>query len=180
MSTGFPTAPQVPTPQPAAAQPDTSFNFGLNAQPSPGPQRLDVASAQQLAQQWYTVQSQLEQLKLQERELRETLVDSEMFDPTKEKGTQRYALGLGYSLKIMKPQTVSVQNKNGEAFAAVAQLRNLGESSADKANRLFNFEAKLKSSVYKELTDDEKAIIDPLITYRNGTPQMSLEEPKSE
>lgn len=160
---------------------DTSFQYGANAQPptQDGTPRLNADAAKALLTQWYEAQQQLEAAKDREAELRKQIGESMLWDHHKVKGVQRHPLGNGYNLKLDKRENVSVANKEHEAAQAVAQLRTLGAVEADRANRLFSFSARLSETVYKELTDAEKAIVDPIITRKPAAPSLKLEEPKS-
>lgn len=132
-----------------------------------------------LVSDWINAKEQLAQLKVRENQLRLELNKCEqLFDPRKFKGSQHYDLGLGYSLSLVRPETKKVENSQNQAQHAVLALKALGPDAAARADELFKFEAKLVNKVYNDLTDREKAIVNPLITSKVGSPQISFVKPK--
>lgn len=132
-----------------------------------------------LVMEWFTAKRQLTELQEREFELRRQINESELFDSAKEKGTQTHHLGGNWELKLTRTENVSVENKNNEAFQSLMVLRSLGEGSAERANRLFRFSANLSETTYRELSPEEKRIVDPLITRKPGSFQLTLKEPKA-
>ncbi len=133
----------------------------------------------ELLAEWVQAKQTLEAAKAREIELRKAIVaDDSFFDPDKEEGTETFDLGGGYKLKATKKINYSMANKQGETFAALKALSSLGPASQRIAKDLVNFSASLRLSEYKKLDDQERRIIDEVITTRPGSPTLELVEPK--
>jgi len=134
----------------------------------------------ELLSRWLAAKQNLEAAKEAEMALRNAVVfASKLFDPTKDKGTQRVQIGNGWEAKAVKSLTYKIENKKGEAFVALAKLSELGESSARIAQNLFSFDANLRTTEYEKLNADEKVLIDQILTIKPGTPSLELVAPKN-
>lgn len=147
-------------------------------QQTEAPQQTQVADVNSLIMEWYSVKQQADELTKKERELRQAIDQSQLFDASKTNGTQNYDLGRGYKLKLVRRENVNVANKNYEAAHAIVALRNLGPVEAERANEIFKFDARLSETTYRKLTPAELAIVDPLITRKPGSPSVELVLPK--
>ena len=157
---GFPAAPLQPTRCPIESVPEQL-----------SPEKRDL-----LLMEWRTLKQQLEEIKIREREIRDRLSSSSMFGSGK--GTHNYELGNGWTLKLTRTENVKVNNCDNAAGQAIIAMSNLGQGSANRASHLFSFDAKLRESTYKELSPEERAIVDPLITRTQGSPKLELIPPK--
>jgi len=130
-------------------------------------------------QQWSEAKKTLDAAKAAEMRLRLIIVnESGLFDPAKASGTQTVAIGNGWSVKAEKKIDYKVDNKQGEAFAVMHQLCAMGESTARIAKDLFSFDANIRTTKYKELTDEERKVVDTILTNKPATPSLTLIEPK--
>ena len=163
MTNAFPTAPPAPLPTAPA--------------PVVAPEQIDVNA---VIQEWYAARTALANAKTHEMELRKQIEHSQLFDQGKVKGTQNYQLGKGYILKLNRREDVKIENKQGQASNAVLALRNLGGLAAERADNIFAFTPRMSQKVYDAMTPEERAIVDPLITRKQGSPTLELKEPKPE
>ena len=132
-------------------------------------------------QDWQEAKHALDRWKEHEAQLRRYIIEhGGLFDPSKEEGTETVNLGNGYKLKAKKVTNYTVANKEGEAFAVLQKLTELGEVSANKAKDLFRFDANIRVSNYKKLDDAEKALVDNIVTTKPGMPSLELVEPKGQ
>ncbi len=151
----------------------------LSPSPAPAPAPAPVVDTEATLTEWYAITRQIAELKTREMTLRKTIEASTFFDQSKLKGTQTKELGAGYQLKLVRRITTKVENKKNEAFDALIKLRNLGGISIEHANDLFTFDANMKTTVYNLLSDEEKSIIDPIVTTKQGSPDLKIIEPKA-
>jgi hypothetical protein len=128
--------------------------------------------------EWFAASEALAAAKKTEKALRDQVSNSHLWNAAKTTGTQTYDLGKGYELKMARTETVSVANKEHEATHCIIKLRNLGEGATERANRLFTFSARMSEAVYKELTAEERMIVDPIITRKPGSTSIKLKAPK--
>lgn len=139
------------------------------------------AALMNLIADWREAKTQLDVFKKKEAELRQLIADSpDLFDQTKETGTQRYKLAQGWQIKLERKLNYSVSNDNGELFSALEEIAAMGEVAAYQAKRLFSFKPDLKLSVYKELGPEAREIVDPFITSKPGMPTVELIPPAEE
>ena len=133
----------------------------------------------QLLIQWQQAKQQLETAKAKELELRNIIVnDLGLFDPNKEKGTERYKLGNGWELKAEKKLNwttyAEVQGVHIEtAINKIAETA--GRMAADE---LVKFKPEIKISIYEKLTAEEQKLINPFLSHKAGTPSLELIAPK--
>jgi len=130
-----------------------------------------------LIMQWSAANATLAAAKVAEMKLRKQLEACSLFDQKKEKGSQRHDLGKGYILKLNRKQSTKVENGEGEAFAVQQQLRNLGGLAIERAENIFKFTPSVSSKVYNAMTDEEKAIVDTIVTTKQASPSLELIEP---
>jgi len=123
--------------------------------------------------------------------------------PTPKKGTNRYALNGGYSIKLVYGLNYTLGDKtkpdpanpgevipvNQQVTDALARIAELGNEGQELANVLVKWKPELNESVYLQLTPPEgmaptniqaeaKAIIDEILTVKPATPQLTFEVPK--
>ena len=140
---------------------------------------LSVQERNQLIVEWKQAAEELAAWKEKEMALRLQLAaDTAMFNPGIESGTQTYQLGGGWKLKLERKIAYKIENKQGEAFAVMHQLCQMGEGTARVAKELFSFEANLRTGEYKKLTPEERAVVDTILTTKPATPSLSMEAPK--
>lgn len=145
-------------------------------------------------QKWRWLKAQQEAAVKAEREARDVL--SALLFPEPVKGTQRYALGQGYNVKLVwdldyklgNPDAVSdgakvpIVNQVVELEDSIAAVGNIGRQLAE---RLIIWKPELSVSEYKKLDPtfveqaEIKALIDALLTTKPKAPQLSFEEPKA-
>lgn len=170
----------TPNPAPVAPQAPVAPTQALQPVAAPVAQATvyDFQQASDDIQKWDHLNAEIKRLSKLETELREKLDKSNLFDATKAKGSQRFTLGAGWYLSSVRPEYVKVKNDNNEVTHAIMRLKALGEAQSKRAEELFKFKVDLSGTTYKELSAEEKAIVDPLITRTPGKTQLKLVPPK--
>lgn len=145
--------------------------------------KITGTQAQALVSEWREVQEQKALLVEKERELRLMIVEqTDFFTPTKEKGTENYSFNgawSGWKLKCTKKINWCTATE-ADGVPIQQALEEIKESAgAMAAEELIKFKPEVKISIYDKLTEEEKQIIDPFLTYSPGTPELKLVEPKS-
>lgn len=119
--------------------------------------------------------------------------------PKPKRGTQRYDLGGNYKVKLQHVVTPSIGIKDqvdddGAAVSIETQVRNaeqgvldeFGELGEQVLKRLITWTPTLSLSAWEKLdmtNDVEKQIkemLAPLVTMKDGSPQLAFEEPKAD
>lgn len=126
---------------------------------------------------WWGAAKRLAELKQTESELRREVV--ELCFPSPKIGVNKEPLGSGYVLKADVKQTYTV-NKNeaveppdySHVQAVLAQL------PPSVAASLIRWKPELSVSAYKQLTQEEQAIVNKIITIKDSTPSLEMIEPK--
>lgn len=130
--------------------------------------------------QWQQAKQQLDAAKAKELELRNTIVNElGLFDPSKEKGTERYKLGNGWELKAEKKLNWTTYAEIGGVHIETALDEIAKTAGRMAADELVKFKPEIKISIYEKLTPDEQRIINPFLSYKPGTPSLELIAPKS-
>lgn len=149
----------------------------------PEPVQLTAVERDSLIMEWNQAREELEHFKQKEMALRLQLnADAAMFDPAKEKGTMRFALGNGFELLCERKLNITVENKEGEAFKLMEELT----SSPDPvivhmAKDLFKWSPELRQSKLAELEKHDKATaqkVKAILTEKPASPTLKLIEPK--
>ena len=132
---------------------------------------------------WREAKEQLGRYKAIEMECRTRLAsDVGMFDPTKDKGTLTFQLGSGYQLKCVRKINISAANTNGETFAVLAQLEQMGDIVKFLAKDLFKFTPEIRVTKMVELaaaSPEAVKLVESVLTMKAGSPELSLVEPKT-
>ncbi len=145
---------------------------------------------------WLAAKPVLESAKQNEMDLRGK-VSSTLF-PSPKKGTQRYALGGGFNVKLVYGLTYTLGDKDkidadsGMKIPIRKQIEDLEQSIIDKhgeaglqlVKRLISWKPELSGSEYEKLDPDNplevevRGMIDELLTIKPASPQLTFEEPK--
>lgn len=152
-------------PQPWATQPVVQPDQKTPAQ-------IAAENEQRLAE-WYQVQSELDELKAKELRLRNECVAAYFGGVEKLKeGVNKRDMPEGWVLKA----TGKLNRKVDEAaIPAVAQeLATKGVS----IDTLVKYKPDLSTTVYRELTEEQRKIMDQALIITPGTPQLELAKPK--
>jgi hypothetical protein len=89
-----------------------------------------------------------------------------------ERGTRHYTLGQGWSLKATNYWKYDITRNAAGGYENLPQyLAQLPESIA---NRLIKWKAELNTSVYEELTQEQKIIVNNFLTIKDGSPSLEL------
>jgi len=96
-----------------------------------------------------------------------------LFFPAPTEGTNKVDLPGGWTLK----GTYKIDRKVDEQVvpAVTEALRGMGVN----VDLLIGYEPKLKTTVYRELTAEQRAIFDQALTIKPGSPTMELVAPKA-
>ena len=105
------------------------------------------------------------------KELRE-IVASAFYNNDKIKGTEKLDLGNDYYLKCKKAYSLKLDKNKIE--------ETLLQMDASVVEGLIKYEPKLSETAYSKLPDDQKAIIDQIITLTPSLPTFELVVPKEE
>lgn len=156
-----------------------------NTFPQPELPQLSQAERDQLLVEWQQAKKTLDAAKEKELELRKRIVEeTDLFDPTKETGTQTVQLGQGWKVKATKGLNYNVANKEGETFTVLAELDKMGnELISHIAKELFSFKPEVRKTKLKELAEispDAHRLVESVITTKPATPSLELIPPKSE
>lgn len=135
-----------------------------------------------LLNDWRNAKLQLDSFKDIEMKLRQRIVlESGLFDPNKDEGTQTVQLGGGWQLKAVKKLNYKIENKEGQAFAVLARLTELSATQPellDIAKNLFGFDANLRKQQFEKLRGDEKRLVEDILTITPASPSVELVPPK--
>lgn len=144
---------------------------------------------------WLHWRKSLETIKTTEMEARNTV--SQMLFPSPKKGTQRYPLNAGYSVKLVHVLNYSLGDKdklndagekvsvNDQVEAVITEIDALGEVAQLLGERLLKFKYELSVTEYEALDLSNpiqlqvRNLVDKLITVKPGSPQLTFEEPKT-
>lgn len=124
--------------------------------------------------EWQAAKAEADKVKpIIEREqaLRKEVFGS--FFPAPTEGTNKVDLPGGWTLK----GTYKIDRKVDEQVvpAVTEALRGMGVN----VDLLIGYEPKLKTTVYRELTAEQRAIFDQALTIKPGSPTMELVAPKA-
>lgn len=124
--------------------------------------------------EWIKTESEAAQFKDRENELRKEIVEN-FFSAKKLKGTENLKLDPdgNYKLKCVKTINTSVENDPEKLSAIVAQMP---EGFAD----IFKWKPSLNETLYKELSDEHKKLVDVVLTTKPGIPSLKFIQPKVE
>lgn len=89
-----------------------------------------------------------------------------------ERGTSHYELGQGWALKAANYWKYDITKNAAGGYEHLPQyLAQLPESIA---NRLIKWKAELNTSVYEDLTQEQKIIVNNFLTIKDGSPSLEL------
>ena len=144
---------------------------------------------------WLKLRGQLASVKTDEMTSRTTV--SGMLFPTPTKGTQRFELGNGYSIKLVQTYTYTLGDKDKVVDGLKVKVRDQVDDKLDEIEalkldeeatfileRLIKWVPELSVSEYEKLGESAvgleiKAKIDEILTVKPGSPQLTFEEPKT-
>ena len=121
--------------------------------------------------EWRDSQLELNVAKKKERILRDKIV-KELFDDSVEEGTENIDLGNDYYLKATKKLSYTLDKNNDKIIEVTKKL------NPEVAKRLVTWSSKLSTREYKIISDEDKALINEVLTIRVSAPTLSLVEPK--
>ncbi len=124
--------------------------------------------------EWEAAKVAAEEAKLviaRELELRQKVV--KMFFPEAKEGTNSMDMNAGWKLKAVYKLTRKV-----DAAALTTMLPVLREKAVP-VDTLFQWKPELKVSVYREMTPEQLALIDQVITTSPASPELQLIPPKT-
>lgn len=93
-----------------------------------------------------------------------------------EEGTRNYELGNEWKLKAVFKLNYNVDKKNVDTM--LDTLEKTGDDGKFIAERIINWSPSLSVKEYRELSDEQKKIVDTVITIKPGTPSLEIVEPK--
>ncbi|AUR88751.1 hypothetical protein NVP2117O_73 [Vibrio phage 2.117.O._10N.261.45.E9] len=125
----------------------------------------------QLIFEWQQAAEELKTLRPLEMKLRKQVVE-ESFAQYKT-GTNYADLGNDWRLKFVYKEEPKV-----DEAAVPAMLEELDKVNPALRDTLFKYKPTLVNSVYKKLTDDERKIVDEVITLRPASPTLEVVPPK--
>jgi len=159
------------------------MNSPIQASSFPAPVKTKISGEDRdrLLVDWQAAKENLDAAKEAELKLRDRIVfETDLFDDTKDKGTQSVDLGNGWKVKAVKKinWTTASELSDGTPIDHALDLiaASAGRMAADE---LVKFTPEVKLSIFAKLTKEEKAIIEPFLTSKPGTPSLELVPPKA-
>ena len=134
---------------------------------------MDNASKIAKLEEWRLAKQKADGVKpivAEEQRLRKEVFN--LFFPTPKEGTDKVELGEGWLLK----GTYKLDRKIDEAALPTVQ-KELREIDINP-DLLVNWEPKLKTAIYKELTEPQRRIFDQALVIKPGSPTVELVPPK--
>ena len=129
-----------------------------------------VKSRDELLIEWQEAKKQLDHYKEVEKQLRDQI--SESVFPDKQIGTNTVELGNGWKAKLVAGQTFNVTGSYDEVMDVEEKL------PERISELLFKWSAKLDKRTYDSLPDDEKRLVNEVITIKDKAPTFSIVPPK--
>lgn len=127
--------------------------------------------------EWDATNKALAELKDKELKLRKEIVAMEFAGAPA--GTQRVALGNGYSLKAVVKYNYKITKNEAVEPPDYSHLAGfLALLPQDIAKTLIRWTPELSESVYKKLTEEERAIVNNFVLITDGASALEIEEPK--
>lgn len=130
-----------------------------------------MTELEQKVAQWHQLKSQLEQLTAAERTLRDeitALATDGVFKP----GTTNVELPQGWKLRVVQKLTQTVDQAT--FYSIQDKLRGMGVM----VDRLVTWKPSLSTTEYKQLSSEQKAEVDTMLTTKPGAPTVELVPPK--
>lgn len=129
--------------------------------------------AQKAFEDWQRAVDALAQWKAYELSLRR-IVGEYYFPDARPDGHHTLKLAEGWSLTFDTKMNRTLENKRGETSKVASQL------PPEVAEKTIGWKPSLKMTGYKKLTDEQKALVDSVMTSKPGTPTLTLVPPKKE
>ena len=121
----------------------------------------------QLVAQWQTAEERLRMYKNLEAQLRQQIID-EVFTSSSDEGTDTIELNRGYKLVSRKSLAYSLKGPGEVVADAVSEL----------PNDLVRWKPELSVSVYRTLSEEQKAQLNPVLEIKPARPTLEIREPK--
>jgi hypothetical protein len=144
--------------------------------------------------EWRAKAAEFKAIQEEERQLRAKVVATMFPNPTK--GTNRFQLGGGYALKLANTFKAELGNKdlldpdtnekipiNKQVEWVEDQIAELGDDAMSIASSIIKWKPECSLSEFEKLDATEmqlkiKALIEPIMTIKQNSPQLELEVPK--
>lgn len=123
--------------------------------------------ANERLQRWYQKQAQLKSLRAHEHLERRALSDYYFHNPVE--GTNRFDIGGGFDLKLQHGYHYKVSEEDLDQVKA-SDIKRLKLPWDD----LFVYKPEVKLSVYRKLSDEQKAFVDGILDIKESSPQLSI------
>jgi hypothetical protein len=177
---------------------ETEAQVGATEAPVETPEQFTARRDAEILK-WNKDKELLGSIKEQEAESRAKVVAT-LF-PTPKRGTNRYQLGNGYSVKLVYGTNYTLGDKtkvvdtfdgqvavpiNDQVNEALARIRGLGNRGPELAEALVKWKPELAEKAYLALSAEgadetdkmAKQIIDEILTTKPASPQLEFEVPK--
>jgi len=125
----------------------------------------------QLILDWRELKSQFNKIKPEEMAKRKEVVEK-LFDSNVESGTENLDLGNNYTLKATKKLNYKLTKDNDKIVEVSKKL------NPEISKRLFIWSASISKKEYEMLSDNDKLLVNELVTITSGAPELELIEPK--
>ena len=132
----------------------------------------DTVERDRILTKWWGASMALAKAKKEESELRAAAFA--LCFPAPKIGTNNLELGKGYILKAKVKQNFKVSGTDEQVKEV---LQHLPEGSGAG---LFRWKPELSQTVYKQLTREEKLIVNDILTISDGTPELEMVVPKAD
>lgn len=145
-----------------------------------GSVNYDAMSEEELAQFWANAKAKAIAAQQVEREFREACIKRFFPNlPADVTGTKRYTISADAEFKATFSLEYNVAGEDA-ANGVIGQLEAKGEAGALIADRLFKWKPSLSVTEYKNLPENYKAIVDPILTIKPKSTQVEIATPKAQ
>lgn len=120
--------------------------------------------------EWYRISSELNKLKIAEGLLRMKIFKGKF--PTPKEGTNNLVMPDGYVLKAKHNI-----NRTVEEAAFKASIEELAKHGIP-TDTIVKFKPELAISVYRELTEEQRTLMDSVLIVKDGMPGLEIVKPK--
>lgn len=120
--------------------------------------------------EWYSLKEQLDVMKDRELNLRKQIFGEVFVNPTE--GTNKFAIGDGFVLNGGYKLNRKIDNAVFQAMRP--QLMEAGI----RVDELVEYKPDLRTTIYKKMTDEQRALFDQCLTISPGTPSLEIVKPK--
>lgn len=121
-------------------------------------------------ERWFTVSKELGKLKAEEQLLRMKIFNGKF--PDAKEGTNSFDLPDGYCLKGKR-----VINRTVDDAAFKSSIEDLAKAGI-RTDEIVKFKPELVTKAYRELTEEQRTLMDCVLIIKDGMPGLEIVKPK--